>query len=124
MPDLGVGQNISLSVLGRHAGVGLIDEHREMQDVGAVLSRMRIKAASPLLAIARLSGGNQQKAVIAKMLAPAPRVLILDEPTRGVDVGTKYEIYKLMFDFVKQGMSIITVSLRCRRCWASPTACW
>lgn len=110
VPGLGVGQNISLSVLGRYAGTGLIDEHREMQDVGGAITRMRIKTASPLLAIARLSGGNQQKAVIAKMLAPAPRVLILDEPTRGVDVGAKYEIYKLMFELVKQGVAIIMVS--------------
>ena len=110
VPDLAVGQNITLSTLDSYTSGGLIDENREMRDIGAAIAQMRIKTASPMLAIARLSGGNQQKAVISKMLAPHPRVLILDEPTRGVDVGAKYEIYKLMFDLVKQGMSIIMVS--------------
>ncbi|MCW6510239.1 xylose ABC transporter ATP-binding protein [Lichenifustis flavocetrariae] len=110
VPDLAVGQNITLSTLDDYTSGGLIDENRELRDIDAAIAQMRIKTASPMLAIARLSGGNQQKAVISKMLAPKPRVLILDEPTRGVDVGAKYEIYKLMFDLVKQGMSIIMVS--------------
>lgn len=108
--DLAVGQNITLSTIADYTSAGFIDENRETRDIAAAISRMRIKTASPALAIGRLSGGNQQKAVISKMLAPKPRVLILDEPTRGVDVGAKYEIYKLMFDLVKQGMSIIMVS--------------
>ena len=89
---------------------GLIDEHREFSVIGEAIRRLRIKTASPLLPISNLSGGNQQKAVISKMLAPRPRVLILDEPTRGVDVGAKYEIYRLMFALVRDGMSIIMVS--------------
>ncbi|MBE7212407.1 MAG: ATP-binding cassette domain-containing protein, partial [Gluconacetobacter diazotrophicus] len=89
---------------------GLIDEAHEFSEISAAIDRLRIKTASPLLAISNLSGGNQQKAVISKMLAPKPRVLILDEPTRGVDVGAKYEIYRLMFALVKAGMSIIMVS--------------
>ena len=72
--------------------------------------RMRIKTASPDLPIKSLSGGNQQKAVLSKMLLANPKVLILDEPTRGVDVGAKYEIYKLMFELVKQGVSIVMIS--------------
>ncbi len=63
-----------------------------------------------MLAIASLSGGNQQKAVLSKMMLPDPKVLILDEPTRGVDVGAKYEIYKLIFALAKQGVSILMVS--------------
>jgi D-xylose transport system ATP-binding protein len=59
---------------------------------------------------AGLSGGNQQKAVLTKMLLTGPKVLILDEPTRGVDVGSKYDIYKLMFELAAKGVSIIMVS--------------
>ncbi|AQS88602.1 sugar ABC transporter ATP-binding protein [Neoasaia chiangmaiensis NBRC 101099] len=109
VPGLGVGHNITLSVLDDFTQSGLIDENREFSTIGTAIDRLRIKTASPLLAIANLSGGNQQKAVISKMLEPKPRVLILDEPTRGVDVGAKYEIYKLMFALVKEGMSIIMV---------------
>ncbi len=110
VPGLGVGYNITLAVLARFAATGLIDETAEFGTIDDAIRRMRIKTASPLLPIASLSGGNQQKAVISKMLEPKPRVLILDEPTRGVDVGAKYEIYKLMFALVKTGVSIIMVS--------------
>ena len=110
VPGLGVGYNITLSVLDDFTGYGLIDENREFSAIGEAIRRLRIKTASPLLPISNLSGGNQQKAVISKMLAPRPRVLILDEPTRGVDVGAKYEIYRLMFALVREGMSIIMVS--------------
>ncbi|MGI4959729.1 MAG: xylose ABC transporter ATP-binding protein [Janthinobacterium lividum] len=110
VPGLGVGYNITLSVLDDFAQSGLINEAHEFSNIGDAIKRLRIKTASPLLAISNLSGGNQQKAVISKMLEPKPRVLILDEPTRGVDVGAKYEIYKLMFSLVREGMSIIMVS--------------
>ncbi len=66
--------------------------------------------ASPELAIGRLSGGNQQKAVLAKCLLLNPRILILDEPTRGIDIGAKYEIYKLINQLVQQGIAIIVIS--------------
>ena len=110
VPGLGVGYNITLSVLDTFTKAGLIDEAQEFSTIGEAIKRLRIKTASPLLPISNLSGGNQQKAVISKMLEPRPRVLILDEPTRGVDVGAKYEIYKLMFALVREGMSIIMVS--------------
>ena len=110
VPGLGVGYNITLSVLDDFTKAGLIDEAQEFATIGDAIKRLRIKTASPLLPISNLSGGNQQKAVISKMLEPKPRVLILDEPTRGVDVGAKYEIYKLMFSLVRDGMSIIMVS--------------
>ncbi|WP_122660045.1 ATP-binding cassette domain-containing protein, partial [Pseudomonas viridiflava] len=74
------------------------------------ISRMHLKTASPFLPITSLSGGNQRKAVLAKMLLTKPRVLILDEPTRGVDVGAKYEICKLMGALAAAGVSIIMVS--------------
>ena len=68
---------------------------------------MRIK---PAPTVSRMSGGNQQKLVLGKWLAMSPRVLLLDEPTRGIDVGAKFEIYKLMTDLVREGKTIIMIS--------------
>ncbi|MBB4267957.1 xylose ABC transporter ATP-binding protein [Roseospira visakhapatnamensis] len=110
VPLLGIGQNITLAVLPRFARFGLIDEAAEFSVIGHEIDAMSIKTASPLLAITSLSGGNQQKAVVAKMLLPKPRVLILDEPTRGVDVGAKYEIYKLIYGLAKDGIAIVMMS--------------
>ena len=110
IPGMAVGQNMTMAVLTRYTNGGLIDEEAELNAIGADIARMRIKTASPLLPISNLSGGNQQKAVIAKMLAPAPKLLILDEPTRGVDVGAKYEIYRLIFALARTGAAVIMVS--------------
>jgi len=111
VPIMGVGRNISLSVLNNYITfLGTIDEDREFQDTTDYIDRLKVKTASPELSIKNLSGGNQQKAIIAKCLLTNPKILILDEPTRGIDVGAKYEIYKLMHALVKEGMSIIMVS--------------
>ena len=74
------------------------------------MQRLHIKAASPEIEVSSLSGGNQQKVVLAKWLAARPDVLILDEPTRGVDVGAKQEIYSIINDLAANGMAIIMVS--------------
>jgi len=108
--DLNVGQNITLSVLDSFSKFTRIDGEAELAAVHQQIGRLGLKTASPFLPITSLSGGNQQKAVLSKMLLTKPQVLILDEPTRGVDVGAKYEIYKLMFELAKQGMAIIMVS--------------
>lgn len=108
--DLSVGENITLSVLGRYAHLTRIDGGEEGRDVQQQIRRLALKTASPALPITALSGGNQQKAVLAKMLLTQPKVLILDEPTRGVDVGAKFEIYKLMLELAAQGIAIIMVS--------------
>jgi ABC-type sugar transport system ATPase subunit len=71
---------------------------------------MNTKVASPKMGVQKLSGGNQQKVVIAKWLATKPKILLLDEPTRGIDVGAKSEIYKLIGELAAQGMGIIVVS--------------
>ncbi|POY81997.1 D-xylose ABC transporter ATP-binding protein [Pseudomonas amygdali pv. morsprunorum] len=110
IPDLGVGQNITLAVLDSYSKMTRIDAEAELGSIDREISRMHLKTASPFLPITSLSGGNQQKAVLAKMLLTRPRVLILDEPTRGVDVGAKYEIYKLMGALAAEGVSIIMVS--------------
>jgi len=108
--DLSVGENITLSVLDRFSKLSRIDEGLEAREVGEQIRRLALKTASPALPITALSGGNQQKAVLAKMLLTQPKVLILDEPTRGVDVGAKFEIYKLILELAAQGISIIMVS--------------
>ena len=108
--DLSVGENITLSVLQRYSHLTRIDDNEEMAEIHSQIKRLALKTASPALPITALSGGNQQKAVLAKMLLTHPKVLILDEPTRGVDVGAKFEIYKLMLELAAQGIAIIMVS--------------
>ncbi|KAB8063277.1 D-xylose ABC transporter ATP-binding protein [Janthinobacterium violaceinigrum] len=110
VPDLDVGQNITLAVLEEFARATRIDGEAELAAVRGEIAQLELKTASPSLPITSLSGGNQQKAVLAKMLLTRPRVLILDEPTRGVDVGAKYEIYKLMLALADRGVAIIMVS--------------
>ena len=110
VPDLGVGANITLSVLQRYTRLSRIDSSAELLAVHQQISQLALKTASPALPITALSGGNQQKAVLAKMLLTEPQVLILDEPTRGVDVGAKFEIYRLILQLAAQGVAIIMVS--------------
>ncbi len=108
--DLSVGENITLSVLQRYAHLTRIDDGEEMSAVQGQIAQLALKTASPALPITALSGGNQQKAVLARMLLTGPKVLILDEPTRGVDVGAKFEIYRLMLELAAQGIAIVMVS--------------
>ncbi len=110
VPQLGVGHNITLAVLKRFVKRGAIDAAAELDTIRKEMQRLSVRAAHPMLSIASLSGGNQQKAVLTRMLLTEPKVLILDEPTRGVDVGAKYEIYKLIFQLAKTGMAIVMVS--------------
>jgi ribose transport system ATP-binding protein/inositol transport system ATP-binding protein len=88
----------------------LINRRKEKSEAAEVAKTLSVKAASLEDEALSLSGGNQQKVVLAKWLMTNPRVLILDEPTRGVDVGAKSEIYSLMCRFAAQGMAIIMVS--------------
>jgi D-xylose transport system ATP-binding protein len=110
VPDLGVGHNMTLTVLSDFARATRIDQQAELAAIRQEIKSVKLKTSSPFLPITGLSGGNQQKAVLSKMLMTKPKILILDEPTRGVDVGAKFEIYQLMFDLAKEGMSIIMVS--------------
>jgi len=110
VPGLSVGHNITLAVLQRFASGGRIDSAAELDTIHTEMKRLSVRAAHPLLSIASLSGGNQQKAVLTRMLLTDPKVLILDEPTRGVDVGAKFEIYKLIFQLAQRGMSVVMVS--------------
>jgi D-xylose transport system ATP-binding protein len=110
VPDLSVGQNMTMAVLRQFAHATRIDQDEELKVVREEIGRLKLKTASPFLPITGLSGGNQQKAVLSKMLLTKPKILILDEPTRGVDVGAKFEIYQLMLNLAAEGISIIMVS--------------
>lgn len=110
LPIMAVGHNMTISVLERFSLRGLLDQDAELATIQREILRLKVKTADPMLPIASLSGGNQQKAVLSKMMLPDPKVLILDEPTRGVDVGAKYEIYKLIFALAKQGVAVLMVS--------------
>lgn len=110
LPIMGVGTNMTISVLERMSRGGFVDQLAELQAIQGEIIRLKVKTASDTLPIAALSGGNQQKVVLSKMMLPDPVVLILDEPTRGVDVGAKYEIYKLIFALAKEGVAILMVS--------------
>ena len=82
----------------------------EQNIVSDIFNKLRVKTPTLDTVIASLSGGNQQKVVLSKWLIRNPDILILDEPTRGIDVGAKFEIYKLMTDMVKEGKAVIMVS--------------
>ena len=88
----------------------VIDKKEANRLANMYVERLQIKTPSVLQEVKNLSGGNQQKVVVAKVLAAQTDILIFDEPTRGIDVGAKQEIYKLMNELVEQGMSILMIS--------------
>jgi ribose transport system ATP-binding protein len=103
--------NLTLPNLGRLLRWGLILlRRREVPLVDSGVRRLQIRASGPEIAVENLSGGNQQKVVLAKWLVGEPRLLLLDEPTRGVDVGAKAEIYARMRELTRQGVGIVMVS--------------
>ena len=111
MGVLSVADNISIASLDAlRKGPIMLDDKKILELVATNKEKMAIKVPSPKTQIKSLSGGNQQKVLIARWLANNPDVLILDEPTRGIDVGAKYEIYCIIADLAKQGKSIIMIS--------------
>ena len=89
---------------------GLLDSHKEQEVSEAFRTSLRIKSPTVEAGVTTLSGGNQQKVVLAKWMFPEPDVLILDEPTRGIDVGAKYEIYKLIHALADEGKAVVVIS--------------
>ena len=103
--------NIGLAGLRRHQKkAGFLNAAQEAKDAAFMIERLRIKTPNEHQLAQYLSGGNQQKVVLGKWLAIAPKVLLLDEPTRGIDVGGKQEIYALMDELAKKGVAILFVS--------------
>jgi ribose transport system ATP-binding protein len=103
IPDLSVRENLTLALLQRLSRMGVVDEHRERAIVAGFIRSLGIKAADMDQPIRELSGGNQQKVLLGRWLAVEPRLLILDEPTRGVEVGAKREIQAVIRQRVEQG---------------------
>jgi ribose transport system ATP-binding protein len=108
--DFSVRENVTLPALGRYARHGLVSMAKERVGASAICDQLHIKASSIEIKTANLSGGNQQKVVLAKWLALGPKVLIVDEPTRGIDVGAKAEIYSLLWDLAQAGTAIVMIS--------------
>ena len=104
-------ENTTVSSLGKYRGpLGLLREKKRRKDTEWAMSTMRVKAPSQRTKIRSLSGGNQQKVILGRWLLTEPEVLMLDEPTRGIDVGAKFEIYKLIAEFAERGKAVIMVS--------------
>ncbi len=110
IPALGVGQNITLTALRDFCHGQILDHTAESAAIAAQLSEFAVKASDPAQPIAQLSGGNQQKALLARCLLGAPDLIILDEPTRGIDIGAKAEIYALIQKLARSGKAILLVS--------------
>ena len=110
--QLSVKENMTLARLKSYCNkfLGIIRGKEEINAVDKMIKTVQVKVSDQKQRIDSLSGGNQQKVIIGRWIMTAPRILILDEPTRGIDVGSKSEIYRLMGDLVKQGMSIILIS--------------
>jgi ribose transport system ATP-binding protein len=108
--EMAVRENLSLASLRRDANNGFLNRVKEEETVANGICELRVKTPTDRQLLQHLSGGNQQKVVLGKWLAMRPRLLLLDEPTRGIDVGAKQEVYRLMEELAKQGVAILFVS--------------
>ena len=109
-PEMSVRDNIAMSVIHRMTRAGIVDRAAVREVVASYRERLQVRPAHVEIAVNRLSGGNQQKVALAKWLALKPKVLILDEPTRGIDVGAKAEVHALIDELAHEGIGIILIS--------------
>jgi inositol transport system ATP-binding protein len=110
IPKLSVLKNLTLSSLQHHQKGLLMDQKSEAEVGQTMIDDLQIKCSSPQQPVGLLSGGNQQKVVIGRVLLTNPDLIILDEPTRGVDVGAKFEIYRLINELARQGKAVLMIS--------------
>jgi galactofuranose transport system ATP-binding protein len=110
IPALSVRENIVLAAMPRLSRGGVVSRDKQDRVVELFMTRLRIKAASPEQKVAELSGGNQQKVLLARWLCLNPKVLLLDEPTRGIDVGAKAEVQQLIDDLAREGLGVVLIS--------------
>jgi inositol transport system ATP-binding protein len=110
VPVRSIKENIGLASLEKFIRGGYLHSDQERQTISSICDRMRVKAPTLETSVDALSGGNQQKVVFAKWMIRDPDILILDEPTRGIDVGAKYEIYKIIFELAAEGKAILIIS--------------
>ena len=108
---LSIKDNVGVSIYNKHLKAGFVLDHKTINGiVDDSIKKLRIKTPNMQEHIANLSGGNQQKVIVARWLANDPDILIMDEPTRGIDVGAKHEIYEIMNDLAAEGKAIIMIS--------------
>ena len=105
-----ISTNMTFAILKKISKAGFVDTKKEKEYVAQYIDYLKIKLREPSQMVKELSGGNQQKVVLAKWLLTEPEILILDEPTRGIDVGAKVEVYKLISELAKQGKAILMIS--------------
>jgi galactofuranose transport system ATP-binding protein len=110
VPDMSVRENLTLALLPYLARAGVVDREKQVEVVDRFIQRLAIKCSSPDQPIRELSGGNQQKVLLARWLCMNPRLLILDEPTRGIDVGAKAEIQSLIGQLAAEGLGVLMIS--------------
>jgi monosaccharide-transporting ATPase len=110
IPDMSVRENITLALLPHLTRNGIVDRKKQAEIVDRFISRLGIKTAGPDQKIRELSGGNQQKVLLARWLCTNPELLILDEPTRGIDVGAKQEIQELVRELADEGLAVLLIS--------------
>ncbi len=110
IPNLSVRENIVLAALPRLSRLGLLNKAKQEQIVTLFMDRLKIKASGPEQKVAELSGGNQQKVMLARWLCLNPKVLLLDEPTRGIDVGAKAELQSLIDELAADGLGVLLIS--------------
>lgn len=111
LANLSVSGNINISMLDKNSNkLGIVSSKKEAEVADQGIRDFRIKTPSPDKKIVELSGGNQQKCIVARWLTTNPKVLILDEPTKGIDVGAKSEFYNMICSFAKQGLGVILIS--------------
>src|SRR5258707_4182214 len=110
VPDMSVRENLTLALLPYLAGAGVVDREKQVEVVDRFIQRLAIKCLSSDQSIRELSGGNQQKVLLARWLCMNPRLLILDEPTRGIDVGAKAEIQSLIGQLAAEGLRALMIS--------------
>ncbi|MFI8288235.1 sugar ABC transporter ATP-binding protein [Streptomyces sp. NPDC085614] len=110
VPGLSVRENIVLAALPRLSRAGIVSRAQQDRVVEIFMKRLRIKASSPEQKVGELSGGNQQKVLLARWLCLEPKVLLLDEPTRGIDVGAKAEVQALIDELAQEGLAVLLIS--------------
>ena len=108
--DMSVRQNIAIDVADRDARAGVMDFAQARRRSAAAIRRLSVRTSTDAINVGALSGGNQQKVLLARLLETGPKVLFLDEPTRGVDIGAKSEIYRLIDELARTGMGVVVIS--------------
>lgn len=108
--DFSIKENITLTNLNKCASSGIVNQTKENSMVAKYIEELKIRTSGPDQRVKSLSGGNQQKVVLAKWLGTEPDILILDEPTRGVDIGARKEIYHIINQLAEAGVAILMIS--------------